>query len=211
MHHTPHHTTPHHTYVVSCHVMSTELKHFLVRAEKLELSSFWRWLNARRSQSDIPRIIDGDWLAHDGLSQDELEAFCLNMRFFIQPRDGFSIDQVGQIASQWPQTYQAHQAGVQAAIARLNSVLDARCLVQIDKTRATRNRDLFEVVFYGGIVHANPGKREQFERVVRSGLFSYFVFQAFSGTLFRYRNCIQHLAHHVAAYMAGADGGKGEL
>jgi hypothetical protein len=181
--------------------MDANLVLFVERAHKLETSSFWQWLSNRRGPSDIEKIAAGEWLAHDGLSQDSLEAFCLNLRFLIQPRDGFSVEQVAAIAASWPDEYALQGEKIQSAVAVLVHQLGKRCLVQLTDSKVTTNWDLFEVVFYGGIAHANPSKRDQFKSLTNAGLFTYFVFQAFSEVLFYYRNCIQALAFHVTQYL----------
>jgi len=130
-----------------------------------------------------------------------LEAFCLNLRFLIQPRDGFSVDQVAAIAASWPDEYGLQREKIQSAVTVLGHELGRRCLIQFTNSKVTTNRDLFEVVFYGGIAHANPSKRDQFKSLTNAGLFTYFAFQAFSEVLFHYRNCIQTLAFHVTQYL----------
>lgn len=191
---------------VSSPMPSSEFDYFVLKARKLEKSSFWLWLNTRRGQSDIPRIIQGNWLAHDQLNPDEMEAFCLNLRLLIQDQDGFSIRRISQLASQWPERYETQRSGIQQAVLHLNVELDKASLVSIFKDKPTCNRDLFDVIFYGGLAHANPGKREQYERLVHSGFFSYFVFNAFCATLFHYRNCIQAIAHYVAQHVLAERG-----
>lgn len=181
--------------------MATPFEHFVLHARKLERSSFWKWLNTRRGQSDMERIIGGDWLAHDKLNPEELDAFCLNLRLLIQDQDGFSIRQVAKMASRWPDAYEAEREGVAGAVAKLHSALDSKASVSLSPETPTTNRELFDIIFYGGLAHANPGKREQFEALVSSGLFSYFVFHAFSSVLFHYRNCFQSIAHFVARYV----------
>jgi hypothetical protein len=188
--------------------MTTSLEYFLLRATKLENSNFWKWLNTRREQSDIGEIIEGNWLAHDKLNPEELEAFCLNLRFLIQPRDGISYEMIAEIASFWPDTYEVERKGVKDAAARLNLALDSKAMVSMSPEKKTTNRELFEIIFYGEIAHANPGKREQFKTLVSSGLFSYFVFNTFCSVLFHYRNCIQSVAHFVARYVLAENARK---
>lgn len=179
----------------------TEFNEFVMRARKLERSTFWQWLTTRRGQLDMPRILAGDWLAHDKLNQDELEAFCLNLRLFVQGTDGFSIRQISECSKQWSNQYAEEKEGIQKAIATLNAELDAPSLLSIFKDKPTSNREVFEVIFYGGLVHSNPGKRELYAELVKSGLFSYFVFSAFSSTLFHFRNCIRSIAHFLARHV----------
>lgn len=178
-----------------------ELTRFIKRAERLLTSAFWGWLTRRREAADMERIIAGEWLAHDELNIDEFEAFCLNLRYFIQPRDGYSIMQVKAIASKWPEAHAELREIVLKAVETLDARLADKSLVNIRDEGHTSNLDLFEVVFYGGIAHENADKREQFETIVNSGLFAYFAFQAFQYSLFHYRNCILDLAWSAEKYL----------
>lgn len=149
----------------------------------------------------MTRIVAGEWLAHDGLNQDALEAFCLNLRLLIQDRDEFSIRQISEISKSWPAEHQKEKYEIEQAVATLQEQLSRKSLVSIYEDRVTTNKELFDVIFYGGIAHSNPEKRELYKKLVESGFFSYFVFSAFSETIFFYRNCImsiaRNLAHHV--------------
>jgi hypothetical protein len=178
-----------------------ELTRFIKRAERLLTSAFWGWLTRRRGAADMQRIIAGEWLAHDGLNIDEFEAFCLNLRYFIQPRDGYSIEQVKIVASKWPEAHAELRGQVLRAVEELDARLSGKSLVNIREEGQTTNLELFEVVFYGGIAHENKDKRERFERIVSSGLFAYFAFQAFQSVLFHYRNCILHVAWSAEKYL----------
>lgn len=190
--------TNHHTLAPR---KADELKRFVKRAEKLVTSTFWGWLTRRRGASDMAKVVAGDWLAHDGLNVDEFDAFCLNLRFFLQDKDGFSIRKVKDIASEWPEQHADLRNEIYGAIQTLKGHLDASCLVRISDDKPTTNRELFDVVFYGGVVHENEGKREEFDRIINSGPFAYFVFQAFTGIMFYYRNCILAVGFHVEKYL----------
>lgn len=181
--------------------MADELKRFVRRAEKLELSSFWAWLKRKRGAADMGRIIAGDWLAHDGLNQEAFEAFCLNLRLLVQDTDGFSIRKVAGIAETWPDSHKDLRDEIHMARSILKQKLDESCLVQILEGKRTTNWDLFDIVFYGGMVHENHEKREKFDEITSAGLFSYFMFQAFIGVLFHYRNCILRVGVHAERYL----------
>ncbi|CRM19099.1 hypothetical protein [Pseudomonas sp. 8 R 14] len=176
------------------HHEAEALERFVSRAERIVSSAFWGWLTRRRGQPDMARIIGGDWLAHDGLNIDELEAFCLNLRLLIQGRDGISIQQIADIAEGWESKHDDLKAVIIKAREELRKNLGARCLVNIkDEAEKTTNAELFDIVFYGRMVHEDKIKRKEFERLAKAGLFSFFLFQAFTGILFHYRNCILHV------------------
>lgn len=184
--------------------MTDTLILFVEKAYKLETSPFWKWMSNRRGPSDIEKIMAGDWLAHDGLSPEELDSFCLTLRLLIQDQDGFSIRKVFAITEMWPDFHASRRNAIRLAVETLQFELSKRSLIQFNDGKETSNRDVFDVIFYGGIAHANPGKRDQFRRLSSSGLFSYFVFQAFTSSLFYYRNCIQTIAFHIVHYLEEA-------
>lgn len=170
------------------------LRRFVARAERIVSSAFWGWMTRKRGGADMGRIIGGDWLAHDGLNIDELEAFCLNLRLLIQDRDGFSIRQIGLIADGWESRHDDLKKEISDARAELNKNLDFRSIANIkDEGETTTNKELFDLIFYGGMVHEDKETRREFDRLAKSGLFSFFLFQAFRGVLFHYRNCILHV------------------
>jgi hypothetical protein len=169
-------TSPFEFYsVVSLLAMNDELLLFVEKAYKLETSPFWKWLSNRRGPSDIERIVAGDWLAHDGLTPEALDSFCLTLRLLIQDQDGFSIRKIAAIADAWPEDHASRREEIHRAV-----------------------KSLFC----------------EFKKLTNAGLFSYFVFQAFTDVLFHYRNCIQtiafHLVQHLEAASSHADEGSQE-
>jgi DNA-binding transcriptional MerR regulator len=148
----------------------------------------------------LRRFADGNWLNHPNLNQDELEAFCLNLRLLIQDRDGFSIRKIRQLAQDWSATYQAEREAIAQAVNELHRRLEESSLVALPGADRTTNKDMFDVVFYGGIAHADPAKRGQFQQMATAGAFSFFMFRAFCGVLFHYRNCITQIAYHLGRY-----------
>ena len=181
--------------------MADELILFVESAYKLETSPFWKWATSRRGASDMERIIAGDWLAHDGLSPETLDSFCLTLRLLIQDQDGFSIRKINSLANTWNDRGSSYRDGIHQAVESLHCKLCERSLVQFPGRQETTNGDVFDIIFYGGIAHANPGKRDQFRELTKSGLFSFFLFQSFLGVLFHYRNCIQTVAYNIVQYV----------
>ncbi|MDL2185619.1 hypothetical protein P5706_15650 [Pseudomonas sp. ChxA] len=167
------------------------LKRFTHRAGRIISSEFWIWMTRKRGQSDMARIIAGEWLAHDGLNIDELEAFCLNLRLLIQGRDGFCIRDIGLISDGWGSKHDDLKKTIKDARAELHKNLAAPSMANIKEAgEVTTNAELFDLVFYGGLVHEDKVMRHEFDRLVKSGVFSFFLFQSFRGVLFHYRNCI---------------------
>jgi hypothetical protein len=176
---------------------TAEVDEFVVRACKLENSAFWQWQNRLPIRANQEAIAAGNWLAYDGLRAEDLDSFCLNLRLLIQDRDGLSIRKISEVVAAWPAEYEEQKAQVRAAIATLNQRMDGPCFVSLHGT-GTTNREFFNTLFYGGLVHSDPAKRAAYARLVNAGLFSNIVFSVFWGILCDFRNCIQTMAHHIA-------------
>lgn len=177
------------------------LKRFVQRAERLVTSTFWTWMQTRRGASDMQRIIAGDWLAHDGLSQEALDSFCMSLRLLTQDTDGFSIRLVAEIAEKWPKQHFDLREEVRAAREVLQKHYAEDSLVQLYDDKRTTKEELFKVVFYGGLVHENRGKRDLYDQITTAGPFAYFVFQVFISVLFHLRSCILRMAVHIERYL----------
>lgn len=180
--------------------MKTELILFVQKAYRLKTSKFWEWKRGIIDPSVMQKIINGDWLAYDGFDIDVFEAFCLNLRLLIQRKDGFSYEQIGEIANSWGCKYSQYSNDIDRAIDKLQNELKNNSIVRIFKDRPTTNEDLFEVIFYGGIAHMNIEKREKFIEITEAGIFSFFVFQSFYRILIQYNNCIQNIAYNIMQY-----------
>lgn len=185
--------------------MDEEYILFVEKTHKLETSPFWRWLASKRKQSDMEKILDGGWLAHDGLGVEAMDSFCLTLRLLIQKGDGFCIREIGEKSKSWPDKYKQEARGIAEARQKLRKRLEEPSMLQIFPDKETTRETLFDVIFYGGLVHSNPRKRTKYKELVSSGMLSYLVFQMFSGTFFDYRNCIQTVAYHLVRYITGEE------
>lgn len=180
--------------------MDEHLVLFVEKAYRLKSSKFWSWATSQRGQPDWERLFAGEWMVEDKLEEDWLEAFSLNLRVLIQDRDGISLRCIKRISTTWPIEYQTYSQGIEKAIFQLNECLSKNSLVNLRGNGKTTNGELFEIIFYGGIVHLNPEKRAQFKQATEAGLFSFFVFQAFMSAVFHYHNCIQTVAYNIVQY-----------
>ena len=188
------HVSPH-----NMPLRTSELDQFVSKSRKLEKSAFWEWQNRLPLHADQSRIKAGDWLAYEWLREEDLDSFCLTFRLFIQDQDGLSIRQIAKLVETWPSQYQKEKEAIRAAVENLRGRLSRPCVISLGAgPQKTTNKAFFDVLFYGGLAHSNPGKRADYEHLVNSGLFSQFVFNAFWAILCDYRNCIQTMAHHIA-------------
>jgi hypothetical protein len=173
---------------------------YVEQAYKLKTNSFWLWLNTKPLKTNYEKVFLGDWLAHDGLNHEGLDAFCLRLRILIQKRDMLHAEKMIEESKKWGSKFNHLKEAMELSYLERERVLNSRCLVSIFKNKNTTNRDLFDIIFYGGIAHLNEEKRVLFKDITTSGMFSYFVFSCFKNTLFCHMNCIQSIAHSIVQY-----------
>lgn len=179
--------------------MDESLFLFVEQAYKLKTNSFWIWLNGR-IKTDYEKIFLGDWLAHDGINHEGLDSFCLRLRILIQERDGLRAEDMIKKSKCWETQFDHLKQSIEDSYQVREQILNNRCLVSIFDNKNTTNKDLFDIIFYGGIAHLNEDKRILFKEITTSGMFSYFVFCAFKQAIFGYMNCIQTIAHNIVQY-----------
>jgi len=152
------------------------------------------WLrNKHPKNPDMKRIMAGDWLAYEGLTSDDLDAFCLNLRLLIQDRDGYSLRCLAELYK----CLQSEAAEIGKLVEEerdsLNAYLDERCLIQLPGRNLSK-RDFFQIVFYGGLTHNDEQYFRDFVALAASGVFSIFSFVMLWNILSRLNSCIQRVA-----------------
>ena len=100
-----------------------------------------------------------------GADEEALHAVATTLRFFVQPRDGIDLEQMAAMYQNLPVEDMAKRSA-RRAVDILNAYLDSSTGVVLNGRTITR-RQLFDVIFYGSIVHANIDKRLEFETWMR--------------------------------------------
>ncbi len=166
---------------------------FNERADRLRESSFLKWLNKSQKKPRKQDIDVGRWLSYEGLRPDDLDAFCLNLRLLIQDRDGYSINCLSNLYEILPETVEEARTLFKQERKKLNDYLEERSFIQIE-VRNLSNRDVFNILFYGGLVHNNVKYYEDYIRLTKSGLFSIFTFVELWNILLQFNTYIQNIA-----------------
>lgn len=177
-------------------------KLFIANVVKLESSPFWKWMLETGKKPNSSLINSETFIMHDDLRKEDLDSFCLNLRYLIQDRDGFSIRKMKEFSDTFTPEYEDYKLSIESAVNELNSNLDKPSLVQFGGDDVnTTYRKVFEILFYGGLVHFNEDKRYEFIRLASSGMFSVFVFSAFQSSLMYYRNCYMSVGYNLHHYL----------
>lgn len=130
------------------------------------------------------KFMNREWICADGVDEDSVDAFVLNLRLLVQDQDGFSIRclaeavyEEGSVPSDLHQRFDSARNKWQRHKSQI-------CLLKHPLGEGNfSNGELFDVLMYGGLAHANAEKVELFTMLTKSGAISAFVFSGFLKSL----------------------------
>jgi hypothetical protein len=132
------------------------------------------------------KMIKRQWIAADGITEDDIDAFVLNLRLLIQDRDGFSIRRI------YKDIYCQENIPIriQEKFRReRNKWVDYLNLSSLflrlggNNQGNYTNRELFDILFYGGLAHMDPKQVHLFHIMTKQGAYSALVFSFFLRSL----------------------------
>jgi hypothetical protein len=123
-----------------------------------------------------------------GADEESLHAFAITFRFFVQPGDGITIEQIAEIYESLPVEDRAKQSARNAADS-LKSYLDSTTEVAFNGKTITRQR-LFDVFMYGNMAHAKDDKRLEYESWMQHPLTAAILPTFLEETIASLTNCI---------------------
>jgi hypothetical protein len=94
--------------------------------------------------------------------QEEIEAFVLTLRMFVQDRDGISVRAMAALYERLP-VPQALIEEVRQIRTDLNGFLDGLSPFVLQGESLTRRR-IMDTMLYGGLTHVDPSKQAEYER-----------------------------------------------
>ena len=155
---------------------------FNEKVDRLERCELTKRMATPRYIIQPDKIMDRQWIAFDNISEDDLDAFVLNLRLLIQDRDGFSIRCLSKLYEDEAPEELATAFGEQR-----NKWKDYRSslslLAKSGGSEKLSNGDLFDILFYGGLAHQDPKYLNEFIILTKQGAFSAFVFGFFLSSL----------------------------
>jgi hypothetical protein len=104
--------------------------------------------------------------------QDEIDAFVLTFRMFIQQNDRSSISSLAKVYAKKWMPAEALSSFDSAKLA-LDEYLDSPILLQLQTQRVTR-RQLVDTIVYGGLAHSNVSKEAIYRGWIESGVSGFF-------------------------------------
>ena len=149
---------------------------FNKRVDRLNRSALAMRMENPHYTLDYKRMIRQEWISVDGVTEDDVDAFILSVRLLIQDRDGFSIRRLAEDVyknDDVPKELRDRFAAERDR--RSDHEKSATTLKHFTEDRNFTNGELFEVLMYGGIAHASPGKVEMFNALTKQGFYSTMV------------------------------------
>jgi hypothetical protein len=162
------------------------LEQFNEKVTRLETTRFGRWLDAstpnvtarmvspqvnRTGEATFELVgsIQSELDEHD---QDDIDAFILTYRMFVQKRDALAISSVAKIYEAAWMPGEARDRFREARQA-VNDWLESTTSVLDGQHEVTR-RELVDVVLYGGLAHSEQAKVPTFNAWMRMGAAGFF-------------------------------------
>lgn len=157
---------------------------FNERVDRLLRSGLATRMADKRFILSYEKMVNREWICANGVTEDAVDAFVLNIRLLIQDEDGFSIRRLAEDVY----SNEAVPKDLRDRFANAREIwrkhLDEVSLFKhFTKNRNFTNRELFEFLMYGGLAHANSDKVNMFFGLTKQGAFSAFVFSYFLRSL----------------------------
>ena len=77
-------------------MLTLKLFLFNERMERLERCKLTKIMENPNYKLDYDRMMERQWISINGIEEDDVDAFILNLRLLIQDRDGFSIRRLAE-------------------------------------------------------------------------------------------------------------------
>lgn len=133
---------------------------------------------------DYEQMIKHQWISVDDITEDDIDAFVLNVRLLIQDNDGFSIRCLAEevysqndVPDELKDEFHEHRQ-------KWRDYRESSSIIKhLKEDRNFKNGELFDILLYGGLAHSNRDKVLLFYAITKQGAFSSIVCGWFLSTL----------------------------
>lgn len=142
-----------------------KLELFIEKSYRLERKEFVKRIEDKNKRTgatltvtigrDIPTRITTQW---SGLSEDEIDAFLLNFRLFIQDGDGISIDKIREYYNRYLPLQQDLVDRINYLSKGLRNYMKEETNIAINGEKIKRSK-IFSVFLWGGFAHLSPKEK----------------------------------------------------
>lgn len=157
---------------------------FNERVDRLDRSELAKRMQDPHYEMDYDRMMKREWVSVDGVTEDAIDAFVLNIRLLLQERDGFSIKQLAEEVYSQPSVPVDLRDKFHTQRARWFECLEIPSVFgHFQDGRHFTTGELFDILLYGGLAHANRDKVGLFYALTKQGAVSSIICAWFLGTL----------------------------
>lgn len=166
---------------------------FNERVNRLERCRLTKRMASPKYKMQYDKMMNREWVAFNDVSEDDIDAFVLNLRLLIQNEDGFSIrclskiynkdgipEELSEAFDEQRQTWKTHR----------NSI---SLFTNPSSSSKLTNGELFDIMLYGGLAHHNNSKVNDFYTLTKQGAFSTFVGVSFLSSLKTILNVLRNI------------------
>lgn len=169
------------------------LRLFNEKVAKLDRLRFTQSVREEKIGFTINVKGDGGVEVH-GPSEDEIDAFVLTLRFFVQDNEAISIRNVGELYASLPVSEDLKR-NFASSRASINAALDGNANLILLGEHLTHRR-VFDVFLYGGLAHANPTRRAEFDSWAKEEVTFAFLKTIFLNTVIELLRFLLWARHH---------------
>ncbi len=123
--------------------------------------------------------------------QDAIDAFILNLRFFIQDNESSSLRNMNNLYNEVTIT-PSLKNDFNFVRNKFNLELDKKTNINLRGNDITY-REIFETFIYGELAHVNPDKKAIFDTWMKDKALASFIAAEFHNILFYFLNCIANI------------------
>jgi len=167
---------------------------FNERVEQLTRSELANRMAAPNYALDYEKMMKREWISLDGVTEDAVNAFVLNIRPLVQDSDGFSIRRLANdvyIQNTVPADLRDNFNQQRGKWCEHKS--EASPFKHFNEEREFTNGEMFDILMYGGLVHANSAKHDLFRLLTMQGAYSSIVCGSFLASLRLFLEVVQRI------------------
>lgn len=123
--------------------------------------------------------------------QEAIDAFVLNIRFFIQDREPSSLHNMDKLYNE-TEIIPTLKSDFSSVRNKLNSELDKKTSINLNGKDITY-REIFTTFVYGELAHANPDKKVIFDAWMKDKYIAPFIAAEFHNILLYFVHCIANI------------------
>jgi len=135
-------------------------------------------------KADYEQMVKRQWISVDGITEDDIDAFVLNVRPLIQDNDGYSIHCLAKgvysrndVPDNLKDEFKNHRKKWR------DYIKSPSIFKHYQEDRNFSSKELFDILLYGGLAHSNRDKVMSFYAITKQGAFSSVVCAWFLSTL----------------------------